>query len=285
MDSVCYLCRVSLLRWVSVVSVWLLVGCAITPQPGLGSALKPGQFAPGPVWGTSYGQSEARVRANDGVAHRVRGNGDSVLGVAAVHAGVVVPMMGVARASVWPRLDLGAHAGWYGAGGGARLRITDPDACDAVYVMVEGQVGYALPHDDRTARLGVPYAGRVLTETAWSVGSSWQLLGAAGVSAGYRRHGVDVGGFLPNISVDRVVGAENTLVVQRPEARLEGSVGAFWGVWRFGMQWMVMPYFVIGHGIADFECLNCAEPVFLESYEQHWGVSVLFNPFFLVGPV
>jgi len=83
-----------------------------------GSDIKVGTLAPGPVWGTSFGSSESRIIASDGSVHVIRGNGDSVLGYPPAHVGLVVPVAGVVRAAVLPRLDVGAHIGWYGAGAG-----------------------------------------------------------------------------------------------------------------------------------------------------------------------
>ena len=208
------------LPWSALVS-----GCAITPQPIFGSALAPGQVGLGPVWGTSFGPSTARIIGSDGAVHEVRGDGDSVLGLSPLNLGLVIPLAGVARAAVWPRLEVGAHAGWYGAGGGARLRLTNPEAGQATYLTADSQVGYAIPHDDRTSQLRRPLVGRFLVETSVAVGRRWHVLGAIGISAGYRRHGVDAGTFMTSTSVDRPFGAENTLAVERSELRLEGAIG------------------------------------------------------------
>jgi hypothetical protein len=262
----------------------VVAGCAITPQPMFGSEMNAGTFATGPAWGTSFGPSEARVVANDGTVHVIDGNGDSVLGYSPAHPGLVVPVAVVARGAVLPRLDVGAHAGWYGAGLGARARLNDPMSARSWYLSVDAQGGYAIPYDDRTHDLGTPYAGRLLIETAGSSARLWQLLGAIGLSAGLRRHGVDVSSFLPSDSIDRIFGAENTLAVERAELRLEGGIGfsCLLG-WRIGLQAMVMPYVVLAHGSPRFECLNCSAPVTLESFNQQWGVSILLSPFVVLG--
>jgi len=249
-----------------------------------GSAMVAGTFAPGLAWGTSFGPSETHVIASDGSAHVIKGNGDSVLGFSPVHLGVVVPVAAVVRGAVLPRLEVGAHAGWYGAGAGARFRLTDPNAASAFYLSADAQGGYALPHDDRTHDLGVPYAGRALFEAALSGPGRSQLPGAIGVSAGYRRHGVDASSFMPSESIDRILGAENTLAIRRSELRLEGGVGVAVPLfWRIGLQVMLMPYVVLADGAAQFECLNCAESATLVSFRQQWGFSVLVNPSIALG--
>ena len=248
-----------------------------------GSAMNVGTVATGAAWGTSFGSSESRVVTSDGTVHVINGNGDSVLGYPA-HRGLVVPIVVVARAAVLPRLEVGAHAGWYGAGLGARMQLNDPMSDRALYLSVDGQGGYALPYDDRTHDLGTPYAGRVLVETAGSSARLWQWLGAIGISAGYRRHGVDVSSFMPSESIDRILGAENTLAVERSELRLEGGIGFSRRIgWRIGLQAMVMPYVVLAHGSPQFECLNCSAPATLASFNQRWGVSVLLSPFIVLG--
>jgi hypothetical protein len=260
------------------------MGCAITPQPIFGSDMKAGQTAPGAAWGTSYGPSHAHIVGSDGAVHEISGNGDSVLGEAPVHPGLIMPLAGVVRASVAPRLDLGAHIGGYGAGGGARVRLTDPEALHAVFLTGDAQVGYALVHDDRTSKLGTPYVGRVLMETAWSAGRRWQVLGAVGLSAGYRRHGVNAGSFMESETIDRIIGAENDFAVERSELRLEGGLGCYLGLPHFGVQAMLMPYVVVAHGAPSAECLNCTDTANLEAFSQHWGLTVVVNPFGLVGP-
>jgi len=266
--------------WASVGAV----GCAITPQPVFGSAMAAGQVAPGAAWGTSLGPSRARVVAANGTVHEIRGNGDSIHGDPPLHPGLVVPLCAVVRAAVSPRLDLGSHVGWYGAGVGTRVRLTDPAAPHAAYITADGQVGYALPHDDRSSRLGVPYVGRLLQETAVSLGRHWQLLGALGLSAGYRRHGV-LARFMEPASIDNVLGAENTFAVLRPELRLEGGLGGYFTARRFGVQAMVVPYLVLAHGRPTAECLHCTEAARFEAFRQSWGVTVLLNPFALLGPI
>jgi hypothetical protein len=262
----------------------VLAGCAITPQPMFGSDIKVGTLAPGPAWGTSFGASESRIIGSDGSAHVIRGNGDSVLGYPPAHLGLVVPVAAVVRAAVLPRLDVGAHIGWYGTGTGARFRLSDPDAAHSFYLSADAQVGYALPKDDRTHDLGRPYAGRVQVETALSGLGRWQLLGAMGVSAGYRRHGVDASSFMSYHSIDRIFGAENTLAILRAETRLEGGIGfAVRIAWRIGLQVMVMSYVVLADGSPQVECLNCAESATLVSFQQRWGFSVLLNPFIAIG--
>jgi hypothetical protein len=66
------------------------MGCAITPQPIFGSDMKAGQTAPGAAWGTSYGPSHAHIVGSDGAVHEISGNGDSVLGEAPVHPGLIM---------------------------------------------------------------------------------------------------------------------------------------------------------------------------------------------------
>ncbi len=249
-----------------------------------GSAMEVGTFAPGLAWGTSFGPSESRVIASDGSVHVIKGNGDSVLGFPPAHIGLVVPVAAVVRGAVLPRLDVGAHVGWYGAGAGARVRLTDPNAASSFYLSADAQGGYAVPYDDRTHELGRPYAGRVLVETALAGHGRWQLLGAIGLSAGTRRHGVDASSFMPSESIDRILGAENTLAIQRSELRLEGGIGfAVPLFWRIALQATLMPYVVLADGSPRFECLNCAEAATLVSFRQQWGFSVLLNPSIVVG--
>lgn len=274
------LARLAMLAWSAMVT-----GCAITPQPIFGSALAPGQVGLGPIWGSSYGPSTARIIGSDGAVHEIRGNGDSVLGLSPLNLGLAIPLAGVARAAVGPRVEVGAHAGWYGAGGGARLRLTDPEAGQATYLTADSQAGYAIPHDDRTRQLRRPLAGRFLVETSVAVGRRWHVLGAIGISAGYRRHGVDAGTFMRSTSIDRPFGAENTLAVERSELRLEGAIGGHLTFFRFlGIQAMLVPYVVLAHGTPTSECLNCSGSATLESFSQQWGLTILVNPLAVLGP-
>jgi hypothetical protein len=157
-----------------------LNGCAITPQPVFGATLPNYRVAPGVAWGTTYGPSRARIIDANGVAHIVRGNGESIAGGSPVTVGVIVPVYATVRAALVPRLEANAHLGLYGGGVGLRARLNAEGAPAEVFVSVGGQIGYAVPHDDRTQQLGIPYAGRVLLETAVAISPQGQMFGAVG---------------------------------------------------------------------------------------------------------
>jgi hypothetical protein len=255
----------------------LAVGCALTPQPILGPPMQAGAVSPGWAYGTSYGPAKARVIGPDGARHEVRGNGESVLGLSTLHPGLIVPLFVAVRTTVLSPLELGAHAGWYGAGAATRVRLTDPAAPNALFLTADGQVGYAVPRDDRTSRLALPYAARLLVEGTHAVSGPWRLVGAAGLSGGYRRHGVDAGSVLPRVAIDQVFGAQNTLAVERSELRLEGALGGFVGNDRMGLELVLMPYALLAHGAARAECLNCTGTATLEAFRQDWGLSVVLS--------
>ena len=111
----------------------------------------------------------------------------------------------------------------------AQAGLTNPEAGQATYLTADGQVGYAIPHDDRTSQLRRPLAGRFLVETSVAVGRRWHVLGAMGSVPATADTGVDAGTFMTSTSVDRPFGAENTLAVERSELRLEGAIGGHLG--------------------------------------------------------
>jgi hypothetical protein len=110
------------------------------------------------------------------------------------------------------------------------------------------------------------------------------LLGAVGLSAGYRRHGVDAGSFMEGVLIDDLVATENVFAVERSELRLEGALGCYVGLPHSGVQAILMPYVVVAHGTPSAECLHCTGAANLEAFSQQWGLSVLLNPFGLIGP-
>jgi hypothetical protein len=249
--------------------------CAVTPQPVFGAPLESGEVAPGLAWGVSYGPGTATV-SSDGESREGTGNGDSVIGGAALDASNVVPQFAAVRASVLPRLDIGAHGGWYGAGSGARLRLTPLEAPDALFATLDAQLGYAAPRAARTALLPRPYAVRLGTEGTLALRPNTHLLGMLGLSYGNRRHGVDA----PSVvSAADGIGFEQTLAVQRQELRLETGLGLSFRMRHFGIQTMFVPYVVLEHGPAQAECIACDASVTLGSFRQAWGFSLVFNPF------
>ncbi len=259
-------------------TITLVNACAITPQPIYGAALQESRLAVGAAWGTSYGASEARVVGEDGTTHELEGNGDSISGVKPLTIGIVVPLLVAARASLLPWLEVGSHVGWYGGGAGVRARLNDSESRTGLFATLDGQLGYSIPHDDRTRVLGVPYAGRLLAEGTFRIGRLGQLLTGLGVSAGVRRHGIDADVAITEHSIDNPF-PENNLAVQRPELRLECALGGALLTRWVGVQVTVVPYVVLVSGDPTSECVNCYGTATLDSFSQTWGLSLIVYPF------
>jgi len=130
------------------------------------------------AWGTSVGPSEARVVASDGSEHRLRGNGDSALGVEPSNLGLLVPSLLSVRGGILPRWDAGIYAGWFGEGASARgdaheaMTLAGVKRLPMVFICDNNQFAYSTPSSgsfackqlsDRGPGYGIP--GRTVDGT------------------------------------------------------------------------------------------------------------------------
>jgi hypothetical protein len=170
-------------------------------------------------------------------------------------------------------VEASADLGWMDSGVGLRARVPYLDRASVPVVLSAGfRTGKIAAFSSET------YEGKVALELYPLIAPIrhplWRLILSAGVAGGVYQHQL----LLPDAydsDSDAPTGAP-TVIVLRPELRLQTAVGVYFGGERGGFAVTVVPWVLLGaSALTSITCSDCDLVGSVASFSQSWGLALV----------